>query len=108
MNAAESPYSTKFNDKPINRHMDTSDQQAKYKDEEKQQKADPALPFELEHLTDKLGDTFISLTEIRRMLDNVKNNASVDDADVKGMQDKIDQINNLILDLPEDLAKLSL
>ena len=103
-----SPYSTKFNDKPINRHMDTTDQQAKYKDEEKTQKADPVLPHELEHLTAKLGDTFISLTEVRRMLDNVKNNASVEDEDVKEMQDKIDQINNLILDLPEQLAKLSL
>ena len=103
-----SPYSTKFNDKPINRHMDTSDQQAKYKDEEKTQKADPVLPHELEHLTAKLGDTFISLTEVRRMLDNVKNNASVEDEDVKEMQNKIDQINNLILDLPEQLAKLSL
>ena len=108
MNTTNSPYSTKFNDKPINRHMDTSDQQAKYKDEEKTQKADPILPHELENLTDKLGDTFISLTEVRRMLDNVKNNASVEDEDVKEMQDKIDQINNLILDLPEQLAKLSL
>ncbi len=108
MNTTNSPYSTKFNDKPINRHMDTSDQQAKYKDEEKTQKADPVLPHELEHLTAKLGDTFISLTEVRRMLDNVKNNASVEDEDIKEMQDKIDQINNLILDLPEQLAKLSL
>ena len=108
MNAAESPYSTSFNDKPINQLMDTTDQQKKYKDEEKEQKAPPTLPFELEHITDKMGDTFVSLTEIRRMLDNVKNNASVDDDDVKSMQDKIDQINNLILDLPEELAKLSL
>tara|TARA_R110002050_G_scaffold262314_1_gene402524 strand:- start:1825 stop:2151 length:327 start_codon:yes stop_codon:yes gene_type:complete len=108
MNTGDSPYSTKFNDKPINRHLDTSDQQAKYKEEEKTQKADPILPHELEHLTDKLGDTFISLTEVRRMLDNVKNNASVEDEDIKSMQDKIDQINNLILDLPEELAKLSL
>ena len=108
MNAGDSPYSTKFNDKPINRHMDTSDQEAKYKEEEKTQKADPVLPHELENLTAKIGDTFISLTEIRRMLDNVKNNASVEDEDVKEMQDKIDQINNLILDLPEQLAKLSL
>jgi hypothetical protein len=108
MNTSESPYSTKFNDKPINRHMDTTDQQAKYKAEEKEQKADPTLPFELEHLTAKLGDTFVSLTEIRRMLDNVKNNASVDDADVKAMQDKIDQINNLVLGLDDEMAKLSL
>lgn len=108
MNAAENPYSTKFNDKPINQLMDTTDQQKKYKDEEKEQKAPPTLPHELEHITDKMGDTFVSLTEIRRMLDNVKNNASVDDEDVKAMQDKIDQINNLVLELPEQLAKLSL
>ena len=80
----------------------------KYKDEEKEQKAPPTLPFELEHITAKMGDTFVSLTEIRRMLDNVRNNASVDDTDVKAMQDKIDQINNLVLELPEQLAKLSI
>ena len=108
MNAAESPYSTKFNDRPINQLLDTTDQQKKYKDEEKDQKAPPTLPHELEHISDKMGDTFVSLTEIRRMLDNVKNNASVDDDDIKEMQDKIDQINNLILELPEQLAKLSL
>jgi hypothetical protein len=108
MKAAENPYSTKFNDKPINQLMDTTDQQKKYKDEEKEQKAPPTLPFELEHITAKMGDTFVSLTEIRRMLDNVKNNASVDDTDVKAMQDKIDQINNLVLELPEQLAKLSI
>ena len=108
MNAENSPYSTKFNDKPINQLLDTTDQQKKYKDEEKEQKAPPTLPFELEHIIAKIGDTFVSLTEIRRMLDNVKNNASVDDGDVKGLQDKIDQINNLVLDLDEDLAKLSL
>ncbi len=35
-------------------------------------------------------------------------NASVDDDDVIAMQDKIDQINNLVLGLDEDMAKLSL
>jgi len=108
MNTANSPYSTKFNDKPINQLMNTDDQQAKYKNEEKEQKAPPTLPHELEHLVAKLGDTFVDLTEIRRMLDNVKNNASVEDEDIKELQDKIDQINNLILDLPESIAKLSL
>ena len=108
MNTADSPYSTKFNDKPINQLMDTTDQQKKYKDEEKQQKAEKILPHELEHLIARLGDTFVDLAEIRRMLDNVKNNASVDDADIKTVQDKIDQINNLILDLPESIEKLSL
>ena len=108
MNTANSPYSTKFNDKPINQLMNTDDQQKKYQDEEKEQKAPPTMPHELEHLVAKLGDTFVALAEIRRMLDNVKNNDSVQDEDVKDLQDKIDQINNLILDLPENVAKLSI
>ena len=108
MNTADSPYSTKFNDKPINQLLNTDGQKAKYKDEEKAQKAPPTLPHELEHLVKKLGDTFVDLAEIRRMLDNVKNNESVDDTDVKDLQDKIDQINNLILDLPEGISRLSL
>ena len=108
MNGANNRISTRFNDNPINRHLDTTDQQKKYKDEEKEQKAPPTLPFELEHVLSKIGDTFISLTEIRRMLDNVSHNASVDNEDVKAMQDKIDQINNLVLGLDEDLGKLSL
>ena len=41
MKAAENPYSTKFNDNPINQLMDTTDQQKKYKDEEKEQNAPP-------------------------------------------------------------------
>jgi hypothetical protein len=108
MNQSENPYSTKFNDKPISRKDNTDDQIAKYKSEEKEQKADPVLPFELEKLTEVLGNTFVSLAELHRMLGNVKNNDSVDDEDIKVMQDKIDKINNLILELPKDVAKLSL
>jgi len=68
----------------------------------------PTLPFELGKLTDVLGNTFISLAELHRMLGNVKRNKSVDDGDIKKMQDNIDKINNLILKLPEDIAKLSI
>ena len=108
MNAAESPYSTSFNDKPIKQLMKTSDQEAKYKAEEKEQKAPPALPFELEQLEATLGDTFVSLANLHRMLNAVKNNESVDDEDIAELQKKIDKINNLILELPKDVAKLSL
>jgi len=108
MNSAESPYSTKFNDIPISRKGNTDDQVAKYKSDEAEQKAPPTLPFELEKLTEVLGNTFISLAELHRMLGNVKNNESVDDGDVKEIQNKIDTINNLILELPKDVAKLSL
>lgn len=108
MNTEDSPYSTKFNQQPIKQKSNTDDQVAKYKNEEKLQKADPVLPYELEKLTEVLGNTFISLAELHRMLGNVKNNESVDDEDIKTLQDKIDKINNLILELPKDVAKLSL
>tara|TARA_B110000881_G_C18385838_1_gene418498 strand:+ start:263 stop:589 length:327 start_codon:yes stop_codon:yes gene_type:complete len=108
MNSAESPYSTKFNDTPIKFRLNSDDQISKYANEEKEQKAPPTLPFELGKLTDVLGNTFISLAELHRMLGNVKRNKSVDDGDIKKMQDNIDKINNLILKLPEDIAKLSL
>tara|TARA_R100001377_G_C3160879_1_gene99657 strand:+ start:300 stop:626 length:327 start_codon:yes stop_codon:yes gene_type:complete len=108
MNSAESPYSTKFNHVPIKRRLNTDDQVAKYKNEEKEQKAPPTLPFELGKLTEVLGNTFISLAELHRMLGNVKRNKSVDDEDIKKMQDNIDKINNLILELPKDIAKLSI
>jgi hypothetical protein len=108
MNSAESPYSTKFNDSPIKYRQNADDQIAKYANEEKEQKAPPSLPFELDKLTDVLGNTFVSLAELHRMLGNVKSNESVDDDDIKAMQDKIDKINNLILELPTDIAKLSI
>lgn len=108
MNSAESPYSTKFNDSPIKYRQNADDQIAKYANEEKEQKAPPKLPFELEKLTEVLGNTFVSLAELHRMLGNVKSNESVDDDDIKTMQDKIDKINNLILELPTDIAKLSI
>ena len=108
MNSAESPYSTKFNDNPIQHRQNADDQIAKYANEEKGQKAPPTMPFELEKLTEVLGNTFVSLAELHRMLGNVKSNESVDDEDIKTMQDKIDRINNLIIELPRDIAKLSI
>jgi hypothetical protein len=108
MNQSENPYSTKFNDRPVKLKGNTDDQVAKYKDEENGQKAGPVLPFELEKLTEVLGNTFVSLAELHRMLNNVKSNESVDDQDIKNLQDKIDKINNLILELPKEVAKLSL
>tara|TARA_R110000772_G_scaffold121220_1_gene227525 strand:- start:1687 stop:2013 length:327 start_codon:yes stop_codon:yes gene_type:complete len=108
MNSAESPYSTKFNDRPIQHRQNADDQIAKYANEEKEQKAPPTMPFELEKLTEVLGNTFVSLAELHRMLGNVKNNESVDDEDIKTMQDNIDKINNLIIELPKDIAKLSI
>ena len=42
------------------------------------------------------------------MLNNVKENESVDKANVEELQGNIDKINNLILELPKDIAKISI
>lgn len=103
-----SPYSTKPDTAPIQQSLNTDSQQAKYKEDEKNQKAPPELPFELDGITEVLGNTFVSLANLHRMLGNVKSNGSVDKDNVKELQDKIDKINNLILELPKDIAKISI
>jgi hypothetical protein len=103
-----SPYSVKPDTAPIQQSLNTDGQQRMYKEEEKNQKAPPTLPFEVEGITEVLGNTFVSLAELHRMLGNVKENGSVDKDDVEELQGKIDKINNLILELPKDIAKISI
>jgi len=103
-----SPYSIKFNSAPIQQSLNTDNQQAKYKEAERSQMAPPELPFEISNITEVLGNTFISLVELHRMLGNIKGNESIDTSNVGELQGKIDRINNLILELPEDISKMSL
>ena len=103
-----SPYSVKPDTAPIHQSLNTAGQQAKYREEEKNQKAPPKLPFEIDGITEVLGNTFVSLANLHRMLGNVKENGSVNKDNVKELQDKIDKINNLILELPKDIAKISI
>tara|TARA_R110001606_G_scaffold359175_1_gene510984 strand:+ start:257 stop:586 length:330 start_codon:yes stop_codon:yes gene_type:complete len=103
-----SPYSVRPDNTPIQQILNTDDQQAKYKEDEKNQKAPPELPFELDRITEVLGNTFVSLADLHRMLNNVKENGSVDKNNIEELQEKIDRINNLILELPKDIAKISI
>mgnify|MGYP000002873412 CR=1 FL=1 len=103
-----SPYSIKPDTAPIQQSLNTNGQKAMYKEEEKNQKAPPELPFEIDRITEVLGDTFVSLANLHRMLGNVKDNGSVDEDNVEELQGKIDKINNLILELPKDIAKISI
>ena len=108
MDGAEFPYSTGPEDNPINFHMNVQDQLSMYKDNEKHQKAPPILPFELQHMNELLGNTFVSLAELRNMLSNAKANKDISSSAVDLINDKIDKINELILDIPDDLSKISI
>jgi len=108
MNDGKFPYSIGPEDNPIQFHMPVVDQIIKYKDDEKFQKAPPILPYELERINEVLGDTFVSLAELRTMLVTASNNEEINKAALSNTISKIDQINELILDIPEDLAKIGI
>jgi len=119
MNSGKFPYSVGPENNPINFDMNVQDQMIKYKDDEKFQKAPPILPFELEKLTEILGNTFVSLAELRIMLVNVSTNQPVtgptefkgkgiNKAALSNIISKIDNINELILDIPEDMANIGI
>tara|TARA_R110000824_G_scaffold14684_3_gene62341 strand:+ start:1088 stop:1414 length:327 start_codon:yes stop_codon:yes gene_type:complete len=108
MDGAEFPYSVGPEDKPINFHMNVQDQIDMYKDNEKEQKAPPILPFEVEHMNQLLGNTFVSLAELRNMLSKAKGSEEISNGAVDHINNKIDKINELILDIPDDLAKIAI
>tara|TARA_R110001583_G_scaffold82079_1_gene218202 strand:+ start:428 stop:754 length:327 start_codon:yes stop_codon:yes gene_type:complete len=108
MNSGEFPYSVGPENNPINYHMNVQDQVIKYKDDEKFQKAPPVLPFELEKLTEILGNTFVSLAELRTILANASKNPEINKASLSNIISKIDNINELILDIPDDLANIDI
>ena len=123
MDGAEFPYSVGPEDKPINFHMNVQDQISMYKDNEKDQKAPPILPYDLQHINDVLGTAFVSLAELRNMLLRAcqqpvqgdptqlpydQASGKLNKAAVQNITDKIDKINELILDIPEDLAKIAI
>jgi len=123
MDGAEFPYSVGPEDKPINFHMNVQDQISMYKDNEKDQKAPPILPFELDSITQELGAVFVSLANIRNMLIRASRQpvqgdptelpydqaaGKLNKGAVRNITDKIDKINELILDIPEDLAKIAI
>ena len=72
------------------------------------QKADKQLPHELARITELLGNTFISLSQLRTMLDLAVQNKELDQLGVNKIKDKIDKVNEIILDIPEDLDILGI
>ena len=108
MDGADFPYSVGPEDKPINFHMNVQDQMSLYKDDEKDQKAPPKLPFELDQMEQLIGSVFVTLAEVRNKLVRAKASDQISDAIVDNINNKIDLINDLILDIPDDLAKIAI
>ena len=109
MNAGNSPYETKPNTKNIRFDQGSQIEQLnQYKQEETGHKADKILPHELQNITSLLGDTFVSLTDIRNMLDTAEQNTELNKHVIDSIKEKIDEINKIVLEIPEDLAKIGI
>ena len=108
MNNGYYPYSTGIASSPIDKQLGVDIQIAKYKDDEKMQKADKQLPHELARITELLGNTFVSLSQLRSMLELAVQNKELDQLGVNKIKEKIDKVNEIILDIPEDLDILGI
>ena len=109
MNNGNSPYSTGVNDKNIKFKQGPQDSQmAKYKQDEHNQRPNKILPHELESITQLLGNTFVSLTDIRNTLDRAQQTKEIDQHVIDNIKNKIDEINKIVLEIPDDLAKIGI
>jgi len=102
------PYSMGIADKQFSKDLDPTSQMNKYKEDEKLQKAPPILPYDLDTVKQSLGNAFVSLTQVRASLEIAQGNNEVNYGAIDSIKEKIDEINKIILDIPEDLAKISI
>ena len=123
MPESEFPYSTKPDETPISFHMNVEDQIAKYKDDEEHQKAPLTLPFDLEPVEKDLRAIFERLANIRNALIQAvqqpvegdptqlpfnQKYGKINKGAVLKITKKIDAINRLVVDIPDDLAKIAI
>lgn len=108
MNNGYYPYGVRPDTRNIRHSLDTQRQIDKYKEDEQTQKAPKILPHEMENINKFLGDTFVSLTEIRSILDAAEKNNELNKHAVNNIKEKIDEINKIVLEIPEELDKIGI
>ena len=109
MNNGNYPYESKPDTKNIRFDQGSQENQlARYKEEEIHQKSDKILPHELENITKFLGDTFANLTDIRNILAHAQKNDEINKHGIDSIKNKIDEINKIVLEIPEDLDKIGI
>lgn len=108
MNNGYYPYEVGPNKNNIKFNYDPRGQLSKYASDEKHQKAPKILPHEMENINKFLGDTFISLTHIRNILIAASNNKEISAHALNNIKDKIDEINKIVLEIPEELDKIGI
>lgn len=108
MNNGNYPYSVGINNKNFSRELKVDGQLQQYKNEEQQHKAGQILPFELDNINKYLSDVFTTLTQLRVTLNTAKKAPNIDRSVLHTINKKIDKVNEIILDIPNELDKIGL
>ena len=108
MTNAPNPYQTAIMPKEVNYKLDTRNQEMMNAEEEKNHDAPRILIYPLDQLTQLLSSTYTSLVQVYSVLDQAKQNPVINSKALTKLQNKIDKINRLILDLPEELDNLGI
>jgi hypothetical protein len=102
-----SPYETKKAHGP-QLDMPTHGQEMYKMDDEMKGKAPPTLTFPLETLVQFVGNMLVTLTQARTALNVAGEHPEADKKALADIVSKLDEVNVILISLPEDLEKLSL
>lgn len=102
------PFFTGIAPDPVNKQGDTTHQIEAGKEEELRAHQTGKMPDPLDKVNPFLADVFEKMVQIKGLANQVSGNPSVNSANLTTLQNKIDDINSLILDLPKYFATISL
>jgi hypothetical protein len=71
----------------------------------------PAIPYELSTITDRLGDIFVSVLSIKKIFVQASNNPSIDDKQRKSIEkinQDLDEVNKIIANMTSEMDILKL
>ena len=71
----------------------------------------PAIPYELSTITDRLGDIFVSVLSIKKIFIQASNNPSIDEKQRKSIEkinQDLDEVNKIIANMTSEMDILKL
>lgn len=109
MNNTGFPYSVGIAQTPITHDTNVHSHMNIAAEEEARSKADSILPYSLEQANQILANVFVSMLQIKGIINQAQEDPSVSEIHLKGLTDLIDEINRKItIDIPQQLEVLSL
>lgn len=103
-----SPYFTGVAPEPNHDQGDVNSQLEAGKMEGERAKQTAVLPNPMDKIDPMLSEVFVTMIDIKGMIDQVGGNPAVNKKNLRVIQKKIDEINKSILDLPNYFATISL